>query len=175
MDSLIVRDVLTRHCTNLPQHILVIDPALNSRYLLHEAQQAHYFGLAPHLALASVTSTPATAGGLAHRIGLLQEGADADVVMWDSHPLALGATPVQVFIDGIAQLDKPFVVAKPLAFREVPQTPNFDKEARKAVEFEGLPPLTPQSKVRSVVFINVKELWTRGGGRACCEISRGRR
>lgn len=28
-------------------------------------------------------------------------GYDADLVIWDSHPLALGATPIQVFIDGV--------------------------------------------------------------------------
>ena len=49
-------------------------PVLNSRYLLFEAQQAHYFGLNPALALASVTSVPARAAGLGHRIGTIAEG-----------------------------------------------------------------------------------------------------
>ncbi len=47
---------------------------LNSRYLLYEAQQAHYYGLASNLALASVTTTPATVLGYDHRIGFIKPG-----------------------------------------------------------------------------------------------------
>jgi imidazolonepropionase-like amidohydrolase len=49
-------------------------PVLNSRYLLYEAQQAHYYGLDPALALLSVTSTPARAAGVGHRVGTIAEG-----------------------------------------------------------------------------------------------------
>jgi hypothetical protein len=66
-----------------------------------------------------------------------------DLVVWDSHPLALGATPAQVFIDGIPQLHAPHVVSKPETFQELPKVPNFDREAEAAVTFEGLPPLLP--------------------------------
>jgi hypothetical protein len=48
---------------------------LNSRHLVYEAQQAHYYGLNPALALASVTSTPATALGVGWRVGTLAAGA----------------------------------------------------------------------------------------------------
>jgi alpha-D-ribose 1-methylphosphonate 5-triphosphate diphosphatase PhnM len=47
---------------------------MNSRYLMFEAQQAHYYGLNPALALASVTATPAKAAGLDHRVGTIAEG-----------------------------------------------------------------------------------------------------
>ena len=50
------------------------DPVLNSRYLLYEAQQAPYYGLSSHLALAAVTSTPAETLGMEHRIGFLKPG-----------------------------------------------------------------------------------------------------
>lgn len=40
-----------------------------------------------------------------HRIGFVRKGYDADVVVWDRHPLSLAATPLQVFIDGDATLD----------------------------------------------------------------------
>lgn len=55
-------------------------PVLNSRYLLYEAQQAHYYGLPHHLALASVTSTPATIIGMDHRVGFLKPGHDAGML-----------------------------------------------------------------------------------------------
>lgn len=47
---------------------------MNSRYLLFDAQQAHYYGLPHNLALASVTSTPATVLGYDHRIGYIKLG-----------------------------------------------------------------------------------------------------
>lgn len=50
---------------------------MNSRYLLFEAQQAHYYGLQTNRALASVTSTPAQAMGMDHRIGFISENYDA--------------------------------------------------------------------------------------------------
>lgn len=88
---------------------------------------------------------------------------NSDLVIWDSHPLALGATPKQVFIDGIPQLESPVSVEKPKTFQKVPETPNFDKEAADAVKYEGLPPLEPIKSVEgAVVFINVKSLTTRG-------------
>lgn len=49
-------------------------PVVNSRYLLNEAALAHFYGLNPALALASVTSTPADALGLGHRVGIIREG-----------------------------------------------------------------------------------------------------
>ncbi|KAJ4472839.1 carbohydrate esterase family 9 protein [Lentinula edodes] len=127
-------------------------PVLNSRFLLHEAQQAHYFGLASNLALASVTSTPAQTMGQGHRIGFIRKGYDADVVLWDSHPLAIGATPKQVFIDGIAQLGSPFVRPKSKALQHAPKTPNFEDEKKAALEFDGLPPLEPKESVSDVVI-----------------------
>ncbi|KAL5535942.1 hypothetical protein ACEPAF_4036 [Sanghuangporus sanghuang] len=135
--------------------------AIVSRYLLHEAQQAHYYGLPPNIALASVTSTAAGVIGYDHRIGYIREGYDADVVLWDSHPLQLGATPKQVFIDGIAQLKSPHVVAKPEYLQQVPKTPNFDEETKKTVEYEGLPPLLPRnaSSESIVIFTNVSYVW----------------
>ena len=39
-----------------------------------------------------------------------------DIVIWDWHPLALGATPRQVYIDGIPQLEKPQELNKPPKF-----------------------------------------------------------
>ncbi|RDB22990.1 Imidazolonepropionase [Hypsizygus marmoreus] len=143
-------------------------PVLNSRYLLYEAQQAHYYGLDAALALASVTSTPAKAAGVDHRIGFITPGYDADVVIWDSHPLALGATPLQVYIDGIAQIVKPHALVKPERLQKVPKTPNWDREAQQAVEYEGEPPLRgrivrlPTSTAKKVVkFVGVKSVWMR--------------
>ncbi|KAJ7154783.1 carbohydrate esterase family 9 protein [Mycena filopes] len=137
-------------------------PVLNSRHLLYEAQQAHHFGLAENLALASVTSTPARIMGQDHRIGRLIEGFDADIIVWDSHPLALGAAPTQVFIDGIAQISEPFVSPKPPSAQHAPATPNWEQEIKDAIKYEGLPPLEPTTaEVPVVVFRNVGSLFVK--------------
>eukprot|EP00753_Platysulcus_tardus_P017236 PLAT6334.1.p1 GENE.PLAT6334.1~~PLAT6334.1.p1 ORF type:complete len:934 (-),score=314.09 PLAT6334.1:1638-4439(-) len=75
-------------------------PVLNSRYLLHEAGKAHYYGMPAHHALAAVTSVPAELIGLQHKLGSLRAGLDADFVVWDRHPLRLAAKPTRVVIDG---------------------------------------------------------------------------
>ncbi|KZT70361.1 composite domain of metallo-dependent hydrolase [Daedalea quercina L-15889] len=142
-------------------------PILNSRYLMYEAQQAHYWGLPPHLALLSVTAVPASAAGMSHRIGVLQEGADADVVLWDSHPLQLGATPRKVWIDGILQVgaEKDNIIVgkgkEGREFQEVPNVPNWDKEREDAVKWEGLPPLAPTQYRGRVLMRNVREVTVR--------------
>ncbi|KAF7778394.1 hypothetical protein Agabi119p4_2739 [Agaricus bisporus var. burnettii] len=137
-------------------------PVLNSRHLLFEAQLAHYYGLSTELALSSVTTTSAKAAGLSHRVGFLSKGYDADVVMWDSHPLSLGATPAQVFIDGIPQLKDPHVLHKPDGLQRSPRTPNFDREARETVEFDGLPPLRRHHRFVNgeiIKLVNVSTVW----------------
>ena len=85
-----------------------------------------------------------------------------DVVVWDSHPLALGATPKQVFVDGIPQIDEPFISPKPAAFQRAPAVPDFEQEARDAVKYEGLPPLESKSSLggeEPVLFVNVSEVF----------------
>ncbi|EGO27865.1 hypothetical protein SERLADRAFT_360423 [Serpula lacrymans var. lacrymans S7.9] len=159
---------------NIPVVMKSDHPVLNSRYLLYEAQQAHYFGLPYNLALASVTSVPATIAGLDHRIGFIRQGADADIVLWDSHPLHLGATSVGIWIDGIAQIPIPSKAGENAGLVDIgkckegqtwlnlPQVPVWDEERQKAVHWDGLPPLEPISQRKQVVFVNVKELWIKG-------------
>ncbi|KAF9501563.1 carbohydrate esterase family 9 protein [Pleurotus eryngii] len=136
-------------------------PVLNSRFLLYEAQQAYFYGMPENAALASVISTPAEVIGMGHRLGFVRKGWDADLVLWDSHPLALGATPVQVFIDGIPQLSSPHVNTKHASFQHPPKVPNFDKEVKQALKYEGLQPLEPTASTHDVVvFTNVKDVFT---------------
>ena len=76
--------------------------------------------------------------------------------------MALGATPKQVWIDGIAQIENPYVLEKPITFQSLPTTPDFDKQAKAAIEYQGLPPLTPsQAKADTIVFTNVSSVYER--------------
>jgi hypothetical protein len=86
--------------------------------------------------------------------------------LWDSHPLQLGATPVQVFIDGIPQFDDSHAVKKPAEFQNPPKMPNFDHEATETLEYDGLPPLKPKDSVKNdvVIFTNVSSVYGRLDG-----------
>lgn len=79
---------------------------LSAKYLMSQAAVAHAFRLPEEAALQAVTSTPSKALGLDYRVGYVRPGFDADLVVWDAHPLSLGATPLQVFIDGVGQLNQ---------------------------------------------------------------------
>ncbi|EGN99897.1 hypothetical protein SERLA73DRAFT_72673 [Serpula lacrymans var. lacrymans S7.3] len=140
-------------------------PVLNSRFLLYEAQQAHYYGLPQNLALASVTSTPARIMGQDHRIGFIQQGYDADIVVWDSHPLSLGATPKQVYADGIPQIESPYTAIKPASLQNAPVAPNFDTEAFDTLKHTGLPPLEAKKAKpgETVVFTNISNIFVKAG------------
>ncbi|KAI0007176.1 amidohydrolase [Xylariaceae sp. FL0662B] len=89
------------------------NPVLNAQHVVFEAAKAFGYGLPYHAALASVTSAPAERLGLEHRLGKIKPGFDADIVVWDSDPLSVGAAPVQVWIDGTAQFEDPIELKKP--------------------------------------------------------------
>ncbi|KAI1861014.1 hypothetical protein JX265_009633 [Neoarthrinium moseri] len=81
----------------------------DAKYVMSQAATGHAFHLPADKALQSVTSIPAKALDLDFRIGYVRKGYDADIVVWDSHPLSVGATPQQVFIDGVPTLDSKIV------------------------------------------------------------------
>jgi hypothetical protein len=89
--------------------------------VVFEAAKGYRYGLPYHAALASVTSAPAELLGMGERIGKVKNGFDADIVVWDSDPLSVGATPVQVWIDGTAQFPDAIALDKPISD---PITPN---------------------------------------------------
>lgn len=72
---------------------------------------------------------------------------------------------MQVFIDGIPQIENSHASLKAKELQEIPKQPNFDREAEAAVKFEGLPPLQSTKKTigkhQTVVFQGVKSAWTR--------------
>lgn len=56
-------------------------------------------GLESDAGLLAITSWPAEIMGIADRVGTLAPGLDADLVLWDRHPLQL-AKPLTVFLEG---------------------------------------------------------------------------
>ncbi|KAF2773038.1 hypothetical protein EJ03DRAFT_380292 [Teratosphaeria nubilosa] len=118
------------------------NPVINAQHVVFEAAKAYKNGLPYHVALAGVTSASAELLGLGERIGKVKEGFDADLVVWDSDPLSVGATPVQVWIDGTAQFEDPVELKKPDAGPLVPQTDLQDIKSQisemKDVVFTGI-------------------------------------
>ena len=57
-------------------------------------------GMTERDALRSITLTPAEIMGVADRVGSLTPGKDADVVLFDGHPLELRSRATTVIIDG---------------------------------------------------------------------------
>ena len=88
-------------------------PVLNAQHVVYEAAKMYRYGLPYHAALAAVTTAPAQTLGLGDIVGKLKAGFDADIVVWDSDPLSVGATPVQVWIDGYPQFKDPIELKKP--------------------------------------------------------------
>jgi imidazolonepropionase-like amidohydrolase len=132
-------------------------PVLDSRYLMFEAAQAHHYGLNFSKALSSVTVNSARAVGLDHRLGYVREGYDADLVVWDSFPLNLGATPKQTYIDGIPQLLNPFAVSKPASAQEISKEGVWTEEIQEALDTRGDPDLRPKKSNGNIIFQNVQE------------------
>lgn len=133
-------------------------PVLDSRYLVYEAAQAHHYGLNFGQAMSSVTTHSAKSLGVDHRLGYVRVGYDADLVVWDSFPLSLGATPKQTYIDGIPQISESHIVEKPEEAQKVTQEGKWDKEIQETLAARGDPDLRPKGKA-NVVFTHVKEMY----------------
>ena len=75
--------------------------AHNARNLKQGAGNAVAYGLPWEEALAALTIVPARVWGLADRLGSLERGKEADVVVWDGDPLEVTTFADVVFIRGV--------------------------------------------------------------------------
>jgi imidazolonepropionase-like amidohydrolase len=57
-------------------------------------------GMREEDALKALTITPAKILRQDHRVGSLKVGKDADVVVWNHHPLEIMGKPQMVFVNG---------------------------------------------------------------------------
>ncbi|MDX5422115.1 MAG: amidohydrolase family protein [Hymenobacteraceae bacterium] len=82
------------------------DDAEMARRLNQEAAKSvKYAGVSEEDALKMVTLNPAKLLHLDDRMGSIKAGKDADVVLWNDHPLSIYAKPLKTFVDGIAYYD----------------------------------------------------------------------
>jgi imidazolonepropionase-like amidohydrolase len=83
------------------------DSAEHARRLNTEAAKTiKWGGLSEDEALATVTINPAKQLRIDSRVGSLEPGKDADVVIWNHHPLSTYAIVERVYIDGTVYYDR---------------------------------------------------------------------
>ncbi len=75
--------------------------AFNARNVKYEAGVAVAFGMPWDAALRAITLTPAELYGVADRVGTLQPGRDATLVVWSGDPFELYTHADQVFVRGV--------------------------------------------------------------------------
>jgi imidazolonepropionase-like amidohydrolase len=89
-----------------------------ARRLNQEAAKAvKYGGVPEEEALKFVTLNPAKLLHLDHRMGSLEAGKDADLVVWSDHPLSIYAQCEQTYVDGRRLFDQDEDVAMRAAIR----------------------------------------------------------
>jgi imidazolonepropionase-like amidohydrolase len=75
-------------------------PVVPIHFLIHQATLAVKEGLDREAALRAVTINPARILGVADRIGSLEVGKDADLVIWSGDPLDVMSRAERVYLDG---------------------------------------------------------------------------
>lgn len=76
------------------------------RHLFHEAAKTQKYGnLSDDEALAMITLNPAKQLGIDNRVGSIEVGKDADIAIFDNHPLSIYAVPQMTFVDGVKYFD----------------------------------------------------------------------
>lgn len=83
------------------------DDAEMARRLNQEAAKAVMYGnVSEEEALKFVTLNPAKLLHIDHRVGSIKKGKDADLVLWNDHPLSIKASADMTFVDGIKYFDR---------------------------------------------------------------------
>jgi imidazolonepropionase-like amidohydrolase len=107
---------------DFPEHSCAIvhsDSENGIQRLNQEAAKAMAHGarvglnVAPERAIRWLTSNPAKSLGLEDRIGTLEPGKGADVVIWNRNPFSVYALADLVFIDGAPVFDRAHPAARP--------------------------------------------------------------
>ncbi len=107
------------------------DSAEEARHLNVEAAKSmKWGGLDETEALKLVTLNPAIQLGIDQRVGSIEPGKDADLVIYNHHPLSIYAVPQKVLIDGQVYFDREKDIAQ-RAEREKERKALMEKEKEK--------------------------------------------
>ena len=116
------------------------------RHLNNEAAKTmKYGGLSEDEALAMVTINPARQLEIDSRVGSIEPGKDADLTMFDAHPLSNYGKVQKVFIDGELYFDRQKDLAQRTE-RDVRRKALLDKEKREREENRKPPASGPPAR-----------------------------
>jgi imidazolonepropionase-like amidohydrolase len=82
------------------------DEAMGTRLNLEAAKMVRYGGVSEAEAWNMVTLNPAKMLGIDQRVGSIEIGKDADVVLWNGHPMLSASVPEITWIEGIDYYSK---------------------------------------------------------------------
>jgi imidazolonepropionase-like amidohydrolase len=95
---------------------------------LEAAKTMRYGGLSETEALAMVTINPAKQLGIEDKVGSIEVGKSADLVLFDQHPLSNYSKALKVWIDGHEYFDRD---------KDLETRPKFQDEKKKLLEKEN--------------------------------------
>ncbi len=76
------------------------------RHLYHEAAKTQRYGdLTDEEALKLITLHPAIQLGIGDRVGSIEVGKEADIAIFNNHPLSIYAVPQKTIVDGVVRFD----------------------------------------------------------------------
>ena len=117
--------VMTRHGVIVSVNS---DSAEEARHLNQEAAKTmKYGGMTPNEALRMVTINPAIQLGIDKRVGSIEVGKDADLVLYNHDPLSVYAVAQKVWIDGHLYFDRD---------QDIAQRAANDKERKELISKE---------------------------------------
>ncbi|MBI3949300.1 MAG: amidohydrolase family protein [Acidobacteria bacterium] len=127
---------------------------LARRLNLEAAKAVKYGGLTEDEALALVTINPAKQLRIDKRVGSIEVGKDADLVIFSGHPLSVYSIVEKVFIDGQVYFDRPVDLARRAdvekekkALKEKLKPEREGKKEAEKRETEEVPPPQPEGEL----------------------------
>ncbi|MFW5893463.1 MAG: amidohydrolase [Bacillota bacterium] len=84
----------------IPFAIMTDHPVVTTESTMVQLALFVKHGLSKEKALQAVTTEAARINGVLHKVGSLESGKDADVVIWDGDPFDIMSRPEKVYIDG---------------------------------------------------------------------------
>ncbi len=114
------------------------DSSEHVRRLNTEAAKASRWGdITDDQALSMVTINPARQLRIDNRVGSLEVGKDADVVIWTHNPLSTRAIVERTYIDGVLYYDR---------IKDLARAANVDVERNLLLGRQGAPPAAPAAE-----------------------------
>lgn len=120
------------------------------RHLNHEAAKTvRWGGLSDNEALALITLNPAKQLGIDRWVGSIEEGKDADLTIYDGHPLSVRSVVQQTYVDGKLYFDLDADRERQATLEDIKERMTGNEDDSEAVSdaatSEATPDATPKS------------------------------